>query len=115
TASNVNNGTPILPDGTYTIDVLSHGPTGFQSANAGGGFLDGKNTGVPGSGDYITTFTIGAAAAHDDILWTPATAEGPKQPLEAPGNNLIGGGYPLYINDSTGMVTSVNVTFNYNP
>jgi autotransporter-associated beta strand protein len=115
TASQVNNTTPILPDGAYTVVV--HGTAagnGFQALNAGGGYLDGTNSGTPGH-DFTTTFTIGAAAAGDDIVWTPATANGPKQTLQAPGNNVSGGGYPVYLNDGSGLVTSVNVTFNYNP
>ena len=69
------NGTPILPDGTYTVDLLSSGPTGFQALNSGGGYLDGLGNGTPGSGDYTTTFTVGAAAAGDDVVWVPATAD----------------------------------------
>jgi autotransporter-associated beta strand protein len=116
TASQVNNGTPILPDGTYRIDVLSSGATGFQAKNSGGGFLDGLGSGAAGSGDYTTTFTVTAGGAHADILWLPDTADGPLQPLEAPGANQAGGGYPLYINadDATG-VTDVQVTMSYNP
>jgi len=115
TASVSNNGTPILPDGTYTVDVPSHGATGFQALNPGGGFLDGLGTGTAGGGDYMATFTIGAAAAGDDVVWVPATADGPGQSLTAPGKNLVGGGYPVYLNDKSGKVTSVGVTFNYNP
>jgi hypothetical protein len=114
-----DSGSPSLPDGTYTVDVSSTALTnGFQAINRGGGFLDGRGAGTPGSGDFIGTFTVNAAAAHDDIVWVPATADGPLQSLNAPGNNqqtLFAGGYPLYINDTTGTVTSVNITFNYNP
>ncbi len=115
TASMVNNGTPLLPDGTYTVDVRASGATGFQTLNSGGGLLDGLGTGTPGSGDFQATFTVNAAATGEDVLWVPATADGPGQPLEAPGNNQSGGGYPLYLRDSTGSVTNVQVTLNYNP
>src|SRR5262249_53542625 len=50
-----------------------------------------------------------------DVLWVPATADGPGQTLIAPGNNQIGGGYPLYLSDSTGQVKNVLVTVNYDP
>jgi hypothetical protein len=112
TGSLANNNTPLLPDGTYTVDVAR---TGFQALNSGGGFLDGLWTGTPGSGDFTTTFTVAAAAEGDDVLWVPATADGPGQPLSAPGMNQVGGGYPLYLTDTTGAVTNVRLTFNYSP
>jgi hypothetical protein len=111
-----NNGSPILPDGTYTVVLTSTAAAnGFQAINSGGGFLDGKHNGTAGSGNYTATFTVNAKAAGDDVLWVPATADGPGQPLVAPGMNQTGGGYPLYIEDSTGTVTSVRVTVNYDP
>ena len=113
-------GIPILPDGVYQV-VLSSSPAhdGFQALNAGGGFLDGTNSGTPGH-DFVATFTINATAAGDDVVFVSATADGPRQELQAPGNNFLSGtggdqGYPVYIADHTGAVTSVNVTFNYNP
>jgi uncharacterized repeat protein (TIGR03803 family) len=115
TASEVNNGTPQLPDGTYTVILRSSALTnGFQAAKKGG-FLDGLYTGIPGSGDYVNTFTVNVAASHQDVLWVPPTADGPGQPLEAPGMNQAGGGYPIYLSDSTGTVSMVQVTVNYNP
>jgi uncharacterized repeat protein (TIGR03803 family) len=121
TTSMVNNGTPILPDGVYVADIAGMAAhDGFQALNAGGGFLDGTGSGTPGS-DFTATFTVGAAAAGDDVVWVPATADGPLQALQAPGNNqqnqpgLLGSGYPVYLDDSTGAVTSVSLTFNYNP
>jgi uncharacterized repeat protein (TIGR03803 family) len=116
TALETNSGSPILPDGTYVAVLHSSAAhDGFQALNSGGGFLDGLVTGVAGSGDYTTTFTITAGAAGDDVLWVPATADGPGQALNAPGNNQVGGGYPLYLNDTTGRVTSVQVTLDYDP
>jgi hypothetical protein len=116
TAYQTNTGSPVLPDGTYTVNVTSTAAAnGFQALNSGGGFLDGKGTGTAGSGDYTTTFTVTAAAANDDVVWVPATADGPGQLLNAPGNNQVGGGYPIYLNDSTGSVTNVTVTLHYNP
>jgi hypothetical protein len=114
TASMVDSGTPILPDGTYTAVIHGSAATnGIEALNSGGGYLDGLGTGVAGSGDFVATLTISAAA--EDVLWVPATADGPGQPLNAPGNNQVGGGYPVYLSDSTGAVTSVVVTLNYNP
>ena len=40
------------------------------------------------------------------------------QTLNVPGNNkqeLFSGGYPVYLDDKTGKVTSVMLTFNYDP
>jgi hypothetical protein len=114
TAYEAATGSPLLPDGTYTVNVAGgSSPNGFQALNAGGGFLDGLGTGSAGSGDFTTTFTV--SAAGNDIVWVPATADGPGQGLSAPGQNQAGVGYPIYLNDSTGSVTSVQVTLEYNP
>jgi autotransporter-associated beta strand protein len=114
TANVYGNGLPPqLPDGIYTVVI--HGTAagdGLLALNAGGGYLDGTFSGTPDH-DYSATFNVAVGSAG--VLWIPATADGPKQPLEAPGNNIIGGGYPVYLDDLTGQVTSVNVTFNYNP
>jgi hypothetical protein len=115
TASLVNNGTPILPDGTYVVDLTSGAATdGFQALNPGGGFLDGLDNGTAGSGDFKATFTVNAAAKKDDVLWLPDTADGPGQPLSAPGMNQAGGGYPVYL-ASSGNVSKVQATLTYNP
>ena len=114
TAYEASTGSPLLPDGTYTVNVAGGSSSnGFQALNAGGGFLDGLGTGVPGSGNFTTTFTV--AAAGNDVVWVPATADGPGQALSAPGMNQAAAGYPIYLNDSTGSVTSVQVTLDYNP
>jgi hypothetical protein len=116
TTSLVNTGAPQLPDGTYTVIVrASAANNGFQALNSGGGFLDGLGSGVPGSGDYTTTFTVNVKASNQDVVWIPPTADGPGQPLEAPGNNRADGGYPVYLNASATNITSVLVTLNYNP
>src|SRR5262249_26295891 len=75
---------------------------------------------IPGSGDYVATFIIqgsgvGGQGSGEDVLWIPATANGPGQALRAPGKNQAGGGYPIYLSDSTGAVSEAQVTFNYNP
>ena len=115
TASLVNNHTPLLPFGGYMLDV--HGTAadnGIQALNSGGGFLDGLGTGAAGSGDYTFDIVFDPFAALD-VLWVPPTADGPGQPLEAPGQNQAGGGYPLYLDDTTGTVTDVRATLSYNP
>jgi uncharacterized repeat protein (TIGR03803 family) len=115
TASEVNNNTPILPDGTYSVDITSSAATdGLQAFYPGGGFLDGTNSGTPGH-DFTTTFTV--AAANDDVLWVPGSADGPGQALEAPGDNQSGGGYPLYLDTSPAVppTTAVQATLTYNP
>jgi uncharacterized repeat protein (TIGR03803 family) len=114
TASLVSNGTPLLPDGVYVVHITSSGSSGLQALNSGGGYLDGTNTGTPGN-DYSATFTVGAAAAGDDVVWIPATADGPGQALTAPGMNQAGGGYPVYLDDRGGRVTDVQATLTYNP
>ena len=116
TTLQASNGSPLLPDGTYTAVVHSSAATdGLQALNAGSGFLDGLGTGTAGSGDFIATFTVSAAAAGADVVWVPATADGPGLPLNAPGGNQTDAGYPIYLNDSTGMVSDVKITLNYNP
>jgi uncharacterized repeat protein (TIGR03803 family) len=109
-SANGAQATPILADGTYVIRVTSSGANGLQAFNAGGGYLDGTNSGTPGH-DYTSTFAV--AAAGESVLWAPATADGPGQPLVAPGNNKAGSSYPIYL-DSAGGVTSVQATINYN-
>ena len=128
--------TPNLPDGTYfavirgTNSVSPNGLkyNGLQALNSGGGFLDGTNAGTPGH-DFIATFTINNVASNNDVVWVPATADGPLQGLNAPGNNqhtLFTNGHtstptglpglmPVYIDDTSGNVTSVTGTFTYNP
>ncbi len=114
TTLEANDHSPLLPDGTYNVVVHSSATSdGFQALTSGGGFLDGLNSGTPGSGDFTATFTVGAS--HDDALWVPATADGPGQPLEAPGKNQIGGGYPVYLSDATGTVSNVQAMLTYNP
>ena len=110
-----NNSSPILPDGTYTVVVHSSAANdGFQALNPGGGFLDGPGTGTPGSGDYTRTFSVNATAMKEDVVWIPATADGPGEQLNAPGNNQVGGGYPVYL-DSTGGVTNIQLNLAYDP
>jgi YD repeat-containing protein len=120
TAMLVAGGTPVLPDGVYQVVVAgSAAHDGLQALYAGGGFLDGTGSGTPGH-DFVATLTINGVAAGDDVVYVPATADGPRQELQAPGNNHLSGtpadqGYPVYLSDLTGAVTSVNVAFNYNP
>jgi len=114
TTNEIKNGSPVLPDGTYTVEVSSSAATnGFQALNSGGGFLDGLGNGTPGSGDFVTGFRVDAT--NEDVVWVPATATGPGEPLEAPGRSLSGGGYPVYLTDNTGAVTNVSGTLTYNP
>jgi hypothetical protein len=114
TAYEVNDGAPVLPDGTYQVTLHSSAATnGFQALASGGGFLDGLGTGIAGSGDFTATFSVHATG--QDFVWVPDTADGPGEPLNAPGMNQIGGGYPIYLDDSTGVVTSVQLTLNYDP
>jgi hypothetical protein len=114
TAYETNNGSPVLLDGTYAVVVHGSGPAaGFQALNAGGSYLDGLGSGLAGSGDFTTTFSVNTSG--QDIVWVPDTADGPGQALVAPGDNQTGGGYPIYLSDRTGAVTDVQVTLTYNP
>ena len=109
---------PLLPDGVYTVDLSSGaGTNGFQALNSGGGFLDGLGNGTPGSGDFTATFTVSAAASGDDVVWAPATADGPLQALAAPGGNQAGAGYPIYLDTAhfSPQASDVQATLNYNP
>jgi uncharacterized repeat protein (TIGR03803 family) len=118
TTLEANNNSPALPDGTYTAVLHSSAATdGFQALSAGGGFLDGLGTGVPGSGDYTKTFMVNVRTAADDVVWAPDTGDGPGEFLNAPGNNKMGGGYPLYLDAPVGTpaVTGVVATLNYDP
>jgi hypothetical protein len=115
TTLEASTGSPLLPDGTYTVIMRSSAATdGFQALNAGGGFLDGLSSGTPGSGDFTASFVVSAGALREDAVWVPDVAEGPGQLLNAPGMNQAGGGYPIYLADGNG-VAGVQVTLNYNP
>jgi hypothetical protein len=112
----VTGGFPVLPASTYTVILHSSAAMdGLQALLPGGGYLDGLGSGTPDSGDYTNTFVVNSAAAGDDVLWVPATADGPGEALSAPGKNQIGGGYPIYLDDQTGTVSSVQATLNYDP
>lgn len=114
TTSVVNSNKPVLPDGTYVAHITSSGINGLQALDSGGGYLDGTGAGTPGH-DFTATFTVNAAALGEDVLWVPPTADGPGQALNAPGMNQVGGGYPVYLDDITGKVTSVHAALTYNP
>jgi Putative Ig domain len=116
TAYEANSGSPLLPDGTYTAIVRgSAANNGIQALNPGGGYLDGLGSGAAGSGDFTATFTVKTAASGADIVWVPDTADGPGQPLSAPGKNQTGGGFPIYLSSTSASVRTVQVTLNYDP
>jgi hypothetical protein len=107
---------PVLRDGVYTVILRSTAANnGFQGLFPGVGYLDGQGSGTAGSGDFVTSFTVNAAAAGEDVVWIPPTADGPGEPLSAPGMNQVNNGYPIYLTDSTGNVTDVQLTLNYDP
>ena len=108
TTLEANTDSPILAGGPYTVIVRA---SGFQALNSGGGFLDGLGTGTAGSGDYTTTFY---GPTGEDVLWVPATADGPGQALSAPGQNQAGGGFPIYL-DSPGGVDVAYATLYFDP
>jgi hypothetical protein len=80
-------GTPILPDDTYTVTLLSgKGTHGFLDALGAG--LDGANNG--GHADYATTFTL--TNAGKPILSIPDFARGPDgaNTIKVPNNSAMG-------------------------
>jgi hypothetical protein len=108
-------GSPLLPDGAYVVTVHATAATdGIQAQGTGGGYLDGLHTGAAGSGDYTSTFGVDSGF-NQDMVWVPATVDGPGQMLSAPGMNRAGGGYPIYLSDRSGIVTSVQATLEFDP
>jgi RHS repeat-associated protein len=102
-------GSPILPNDTYTVTLVSgSGTNGFlDTANVG---LDGADNG--GDANYTATFTMPNQA--EPILSVPDFARGPNgaQPINVP--NDTGHGIPITLSNASG-VTDVAFTLSYNP
>jgi glucose/arabinose dehydrogenase len=105
-------GTPILPDDTYTVALLSgKGTHGFLDALGVG--LDGANNG--GHADYATTFTL--TNAGKPILSIPDFARGPDgaNTIKVPNNSAMGIPVTLSNVPAVSGVTDVVFTLTYNP
>src|SRR5258708_8610903 len=100
----IKTGAPLAAD-TYTLTLLS-GSTGFQDSI---GALDGKSTGVPGSGAYTTTFTVGKTAAAP--LSMPDFLRSPGQAV----NYAVSGvGVPITLPNAAG-ITGLTFHIDYDP
>jgi hypothetical protein len=101
--------TPVLPDDTYTVTLVSgSGTNGFMDALGAG--LDGANNG--GHANYTTTFTTANQA--NMILALPDFARGPDgtHPIKVPNDTAHGIPVTLY---NAANVTDVAFTLSYNP
>lgn len=103
----IKTGGPLAAD-TYTLDLLS-GSTGVLSATAGAGSLDGLATGLPGSGDYTTQFTV--APVTGPVLSLPDFIRGPGQAATYAVNAA---GIPVSITGAAGL-TDITFHLTYDP
>ena len=100
----LKTGAPLAAD-TYTLTLLS-GANGFADKV---GQLDGKATGVPGSGNYVTSFTVSPSTAA--VLAIPDFIRGPGQVV----NYAVGGtGVPLTLSNAAG-ITRLAFHIDYDP
>jgi hypothetical protein len=99
--------TPVLPDDTYTVTLVSGTTNGFGDGSAG---LDGTNN--AGHANYTTTFTT--ANQSKAILSLPDFARGPDAAhnIQIPNDN--GHGIPVTLTNAT-TVSAAAFTLNYNP
>ncbi len=101
---------PVLPDGTYTVTLVSgSGANGFEDALGVG--LDGANNG--GHANFVTTFTTNYQANHTPVLSIPDFARGPDSntPIEVPN---AAAGIPITLFNASGA-TDVSFTLKYDP
>ncbi len=111
------NNSVALPDGTYTITLVSgSGSNGFLDALGGG--LDGLNNG--GTANYTTTFTTNFQAHATPILTTPDFARGPDSTstIQVPNGGPANGGsngIPITLYNAVGLTDATfTVTYNTN-
>ncbi len=109
------NHSAALPDGTYTITLISgSGANGFLDALGGG--LDGLNNG--GTANYTTTFTTNFQSHATPILTTPDFARGPDSTstIQVPNGGPANGGsfgIPITLYNAVGL-TDATFTVSYN-
>ena len=95
----------VLEADTYTL-TLQSGPNGFHDLLGG---LDGAGTGVPGSGNYTTSFTVSPPMAP--VLSLPDIMSAPGQAV----NYLVGkAGLPITLTNAVGL-TSLKFHIDYDP
>jgi hypothetical protein len=99
--------TPVLPDDTYTVTLVSGTTNGFGDGSAG---LDGANN--AGHANYTTTFMT--ANQSKTILSLPDFARGPDGAHNVLIPNNTGHGIPVTLTNAT-TVTATLFTLNYNP
>jgi N-acetylneuraminic acid mutarotase len=99
--------TPILPDDTYTVTLVSGSSNGFTDGTA---LLDGANN--AGHANYTTTFTT--ANQSKTILSLPDFARGPDGAHNIQIPNDTGHGIPVTLTNAT-TVSAATFTLNYNP
>ncbi len=104
------NNSVVLPDGTYTITLMSGlGASGFLDALGAG--LDGANNG--GHANFVTAFTTHYQANATPVLGIPDFARGPDSNTQilVPNNGAAGIPITLY---NAANVTDVTFTLTYN-
>jgi hypothetical protein len=99
--------TPVLPDDTYTVTLVSGTTNGFGDGSAG---LDGANN--AGHANYTTTFTT--ANQSKTILSLPDFARGPDGAHNILIPNNTGHGIPVKLTNAT-TVSAALFSLNYNP
>jgi hypothetical protein len=99
---------PVLPDDTYTVTLVSgSGNSGFLDALGAG--LDGGGTG--GHANYTTTFTTSFQADKTPVLALPDFARGPDS---GPASSSGGESLPVTLYNAS-SVTDATFTLSYNP
>jgi hypothetical protein len=100
-------GTPVLPDDTYTVTLVSGTTNGFSDGSTG---LDGANN--DGHANFTTTFTT--ANQSKTILSLPDFARGPDGAHNIQIPNDTGHGIPVTLTNAT-TVSATLFSLNYNP
>ena len=105
------NDSVVLPDGTYTVSLVS-GSSNIGFLDSLGSGLDGANNG--GHANFLTTFTTHYQANATPVLGIPDFARGPDSntPIVVPNNSVSGIPLTLY---NAANVTDVTFTLTYNP
>jgi hypothetical protein len=99
--------TPVLPDDSYTVTLVSGTANGFGDGSAG---LDGASNG--GRANYTTTFTT--ANQSKTILSLPDFARGPDAAHNIQIPNDTGHGIPVTLYNAVN-VTDVSFVLSFNP
>ncbi len=105
------NDSVVLPDGTYTVSLVS-GSSNIGFLDSLGAGLDGANNG--GHANFVTTFATHYQANATPVLGIPDFARGPDSntPIVVPNNSASGIPLTLY---NAANVTDVTFSLTYNP